>query len=562
MIALTVIAYWAAPDPASPIHPGPWYSVLPPLLAVTLAIVTGRILSSLLLAIIIGGLLVAVPEAPLSVTAWASGIYEGGHFVFISATSWGNIKLLVFVTLVLAMIATVIVAGGLHGIVEWLSRFAKGPRSVQFVTLLMGITIFIDDYANTMIVGASMRPVTDTYKVSREKLAFLVDSTSAPVAGLAVVSTWVGYEVGLFADQAQALGIHRTGYAMLFDALQFRFYCIMMLFFVFISIVSGKDYGSMATAERRSRTTGALAHEDAVPMTSKAFSAAKPHVDASIRAMTGVIPIVALFIFLLGGIWVDGGGGAILMQNPSLLFSPHTWRNVISDSEHSVDILAYAATFGLVLAAICARLLGKIDWTHIGKAVLSGARSSLLPILILVLAWSLKEACDALRTGPFLVAAVGDVLSPAWFPAITFSIAALTSFSTGTSYGTMAILMPTAVPIAYHIEGSHYDLITMITLAAILDGSIVGDHCSPISDTTIMSSISSSCDHLHHVRTQLPYSLTCAFLALSCGYIPAGLGVPSWVSLVMAVSFMAILFWLLPQPAYRSEGVIAQPETE
>jgi Na+/H+ antiporter NhaC len=509
--------------------------------------------------VVIGGVLSTVPANPDSLRAWASGVDRSFGFVGSVIGDTFNQQLLIFVALVLMMVAVVIVAGGLHGIVQWLSRFAKGPRSAQFVTFLMGFVVFIDDYANTMIVGSSMRPITDNFRVSREKLAFLVDSTSAPVAGLAVISTWVGYEVGLFDEASQSLGFDKTGYAMLFDALLFRFYCVLMLVFVAVNILSGRDYGPMNRAQARTSETGAVAAPDAVPMTSETFSRADPAQDATINPLTGLIPIGSLFAILLGGIWLDGGGWSVLQGNPGSFLSFGTWRDVISASENSVKILAYGAGIALVIAVVCARSLGGLRNEMIRGAMVSGARSALLPIMILSLAWSLKSACDALDTGGFLVAAVGDSVSPAFFPAIVFVIAGLTSFATGTSYGTMAILMPTAVPIAFALEGDTYGLITMITLASILDGSIVGDHCSPISDTTIMSSIASSSDHMHHVRTQLPYSLSVAALALVCGYIPSGLGAPSWVGFLTAIILIAGGYYYL---AYLEKGERPASESE
>ncbi len=532
-----------------------WYSLVPPLLAVSLAIVTGRIFVSLLVAVLTGGLLSTVPADPLSITAWARGIDMSFGFMSFPLSDSFNQQLLVFVLFVLMMISIVVSAGGLHGIVLWLSRFAKGPRSAQLVTYLMGLAIFIDDYANTMIVGTAMRSVTDGYRVSREKLAFIVDSTSAPVAGLAVISTWVGYEVGLFGEAAVSLGIDSNGYAMLFDALFFRFYCVLMLVFVAVNIFTGKDFGPMRRAEDRTRKTGAVAAPDAVPMTSETFSSAQPHSGAIVRARTGLIPIASLFVILLGGIWLDGGGGALLAESFMAPFSFTNWREVISASENSVKLLAYGAGVSALIAVFLARRVAGLDRETIRDAAFSGARGALLPMAILTLAWSLKAACDALGTGPFLVAAVGDSIPPAIFPAIVFVIAALTSFATGTSYGTMAILMPTAVPVAFALEGGIYGPITIITLASILDGSIVGDHCSPISDTTIMSSIASSADHLHHVGTQLPYSLTVAVLALVCGYIPAGLGVPSWIGFTVAIALIAGGFFFLPASYASSEPV-------
>ena len=545
VVLLSIAAIIFEPESGSPDETYRWYSILPPLLAVSLAIATSRVLASLLIAVITGGLLASVPEAPGSPMAWFGGLSQGFQFVTTNLTDSFNLQLIAFVVLSLSMIAVVIIAGGLQGIVQWLARFSKGPRTAQLITAIMGLVIFIDDYANTMIVGTSMRPLTDRFRVSREKLAFLVDATSAPVAGLAVVSTWVGYEVGLFNGAAETLGIEINGYAMLFDALPFRFYCVLMLVFLFVNIISGKDFGPMARAERRCRETGAVAEADAVPLTSPTFSAAVPHETAVITPMTALIPIAALFIFLLGGIWLDGGGGLRLLEDPLSLLRFGAWRDTISASENAVLILAYGAGASLLIAIGCALGFSRIRLPVVGRAVLSGVRSSLLPVTILTLAWSLKSACDALGTGPFLVATVGDAVSPVWFPAIVFVIAALTSFATGTSYGTMAILMPTAVPIAFALEGDTYGLITIITLASILDGSIVGDHCSPISDTTIMSSIASSSDHMHHVRTQLPYSLVVGGLALGCGYIPAGFGLPAWAGMLMATGLIICLFAVL-----------------
>lgn len=539
------VAIWRAPDPEAHPDAGPWYSVLPPLLAVCLAVVTQRILMSLLLAVFAGGLLATVPANVFSPGAWGAGLGTAGEYVYGNATDPVNLQILAFIVLVLAMISVSIVAGGFHGIVLWLRRFAAKSKSTQVVTAVMGLVVFIDDYANTMIVGASMRPVTDENKVSREKLAFLVDATSAPIAGLAVISTWVGYEVGLFNGVSETLSLGREGYAMLFDAIFFRFYCVLMIVFVFVNVFSGVDYGSMARAEKRVRDTGAVAEPDAMPMTSSTFATAAPHETSSQLARTAVIPVFILFSILLGGIWFDGGGAAQLRESVLNTANPYAWRDVISASENSILILAYAAGIGLVVAIGTAFTLGRIGAPVVFPAVVSGARSSLLPVTILILAWSLKSACDGLNTGTFLVAAVGDVVRPGLLPAVIFVVASLTAFATGTSYGTMAILIPTAIPVAYNLEGGVYGPITIITLAAILDGAILGDHCSPISDTTIMSSIASTCDHMHHVRTQLPYSLTVGAIAVTCGYLPAAFGAPWWVGIGLGVAAIGTIYGVL-----------------
>ncbi|MFH1143829.1 MAG: Na+/H+ antiporter NhaC family protein [Candidatus Eisenbacteria bacterium] len=526
---------------------GAWYSIVPPLLSVSLALLTRRLMFSLSLGVLAGGLLSTAVAAPHSPAAWARGLLAGPGFALTVLREPTNLQILAFVALVLMMIAVLIVAGGLQGIVDWLARFARGPRSTQLLTALMGLVVFIDDYANTMIVGSSMRPMADRHRVSREKLAFLVDATSAPVTGIAVVSTWIGYEAGLFGEISASLGFGKSGYGVFFDALAFRFYCFLMIAFVLLNTLTGRDYGPMLRAERRARTTGQLSAPDARPMTSRAFASAQPAAGARVRALTAIVPLAGLFAFLIAALWIDGGGAELLRTGARHLLSPSAWREVIGSAEHNILILALAGALGVLLAIVCAVAIGRLGARPLGRTLLAGLRGSLLPMAILTLAWSLKTACDTLGTGAFLVDAVGGLLSPVWFPVLIFLLACLISFATGTSWGTMAILIPTAGPLAFELDGGRYGLTTMMSLGAVLDGAIFGDHCSPISDTTIMSSISSACDHVHHVTTQLPYSVTVAAFAAGAGYLPAAMGLPSGLCLLLGTAGMAGLFLLLRQ---------------
>ena len=514
-----------------------WYSIVPPLFAVTLAIATNRLMFSLGLAVAVGIALSSVKNQPASIGMWVPSVFNHTFSVAKSVTDSFNLLVILFIVLILSAISVVIVSGGIQGIINWLTRFAKGPRSTQLVTVLMGFAVFIDDYANTMIVGSAMRPATDLQRISRAKLAFLVDSTTAPIAGLAVVSTWIGYEVGLFTEVANSLEIQRDGYSMFFDALGFRFYCMMTIIFVLANAISGVDYGPMRKAQIRARSTGAVDSGDAKLKTSKVFTALNHSPSALIHPLAAIVPIGTLFGVMLIGFWIDGGGeGSIL--------SLSAWRNVLSEA-NNVKILTIASGSSLLLAIGCAKLLSRIHVSEIRVAMLSGLKGSLLPTTILVLAWSLKAVCDQLSTGGFLAAAVEGVLSPIWFPALLFIVASVTSFATGTSWGTMAILIPTAIPVAFSLDDSVYGLTTMISLGAVLDGSIFGDHCSPISDTTIMSSIASECEPIHHVHTQLPYSLTVAALALICGYVPAALGVSPYLAISVATVLIVLLLYII-----------------
>ena len=511
-----------------------WYSIIPPLLAVTLAIVTTRLFPSLCIAVGVGLVLSwyqkgATPSGFLAEAVW-----------FVRAVSVGNdgidlfnVWVVLFVCLIMATISVVVASGGIGGVVIWLSQFAKGPRSAQFITGLMGILIFIGDYSNAMLVGPTMRPLTDHHRVSREKLAFLVDSTSAPIAGLAFVSTWIGYEVGLFEDIGETLGLGLDGYSMFFDALSFRFYCVLTIIFVIVNALSGRDYGAMHQAETRARQTGDIAAPDAQALGHTASFTSLPN--AVVQPFSAVLPLLTLFGLLLGGFWIDGNGtGSIL--------SLTSWRNALSEA-NNVMVLACAAASAVVVAIICARLLSKLRFSEIAPVVWNGIKGSLTPLCILLLAWGLKASCDRLETGQFLSTMLSDVVSPLWFPVFVFVCASVTSFATGTSWGTMAILIPTAIPVAFSLDGDSYGLTTIICLGAVLDGAIFGDHCSPLSDTTILSSIASSCDPLHHVRTQLPYSLTVACIALFCGYLPAALGISSAIGIAGGTVLIVLLFF-------------------
>jgi Na+/H+ antiporter NhaC len=512
-------------------------------LAISLAFLTRNVLLSLGIAILAGGLLTEVPLAPLSIAAWFRGLTTAGGLVGATVRSKSNLQTLAFIPPIFIMIEVTIASGGFRGIIVWLLRWVKGRKSAQIATGLMGVLCFIDDYASAIIVGSMMQPITDRFRVSREKLAFIVDATSAPVAGLAVISTWIAYEVGLLGQIAAELHIERSGYSLFFDALGFRFYCLLMIAFIFLHAILGRDFGPMKTAEDRARANGPGERDAADAAGGASCGVVTPE---SGRAVNALVPLGGLIAFHIAGLWVDGGGPAKLNGAASLLSLVY-WRDVISAARHTHLILDCAALFGLALALLFSQLYGSLSMPVIRGCFRRGVKRAMIPFVILILAWSLKNCCDELRTGQFLTAILADKVSAHCFPPIVFLVACVTSFATGTSYGTMAILIPTAIPVAFALDGNSYGLTTMISVGAVLDGAIFGDHCSPISDTTIMSSISSSCDLMQHVRTQLPYSLLVAALALLCAYIPSAIGLPPLWSLALAVLAMTCLLLLLPQ---------------
>ncbi len=516
-----------------------WYSIVPPLLAILLAFLTHHVVLSLGIAIVAGGLLCEVPAAPLDAGAWLDGFGKVAGIFVGTATDRTNLIILSFIPAVFVTIQLVIRSGGFQGILAWLTRWIKGRRSAQGATACMGILCFIDDYANAMIVGSMMQPITDRFGVSRQKLAFIVDATSAPIAGLAVISTWIAYEVGLLGEIAKELAINKNGYAMFFDALAYRFYCWLMIAFVFAHISLGRDFGPMRKAEE-SFGSGS---DDNGKRSSAEKNSSRGYDSGSPMAICAILPLGALLVVHLTGLWLDGDGPAMLRQGGSLMSLTY-WRQVISAAENSHVMLARAGVVGLIFALFCSVFLASLRASEIGKCVIKGLRRASIPVVILILAWSLKNCCGELGTGKFLTSLLAGRVSPWLFAPMVFVVASIVSFATGTSYGTMAILLPTAVPVAFALDGDTYGVCTIMSIGAVLDGAIFGDHCSPISDTTIMSSISTSCDLMEHVQTQLPYSLFVAAVALLLAYLPSALGLWPGASLGLGILFMLVVLTL------------------
>ncbi len=531
--AVCALAAWLAPADGSG-SAAPWYSIVPPLLAIVLAFLTHHVMISLGVAILVGGLLTSIPQAPVSSHAWGQGLAATASYVAQTVSTGTNLLILSFIPPIFTMVEIIIASGGFAGIVVWLLKRVRSKKSAQLATAVMGVVCFIDDYANAIIVGSMMQPISDRFRTSRAKLAFLVDATSAPVSGLAVVSTWIAYEVGLFADVSAQLGLGKSGYAMFFDALSFRFYCLLMLFFIFAQILAGREFGPMWAAERHA------GNADVAPEPQTVEPNVAPR--SSGKAINALLPLGGLVVFHITGLWLDGGGPAKLADGGSPL-SWDYWRQVISASENSHLMLMCAALFGIVLATLCGTLSGSLSLSALPGCVYRGVKRALLPSIVLILAWSLKHCCQSLHTGDFLTSLLADRIPPHWFPPLLFLVASMTSFATGTSWGTMAILIPTAIPIAFALDGNSYGPTTMVSLGAVLDGAIFGDHCSPISDTTIISSVASSCDLIQHVRTQLPYSLVVVVIALLLAYIPCSFGLASIWGL--GLGMLAILAVLL-----------------
>lgn len=514
-----------------------WLSVLPPLVAIGLALVSRQVILSLLAGIWLG---VTILHGWNPVSAFLE--LADTHLVDAVADR-DHAAILLFSLCLGGMVGILARSGAADGVVAALAGRIRTRRGGQLTTAALGTAIFFDDYANTLLVGNTMRPLTDRLRISREKLAWLVDSTAAPVATLAIVSTWIGFEVGLIQDAMVRLGLEGSGYLFFLRALPYNFYPVMALALVFMIAGTGRDFGPMARAERRAMTTGAVLRPGAQP--ASAAETLESQVTAPAPAWTAAVPVGFVVVATIAGLlW--SGRSALLAEGRAL-----TDLRAVVNAADSLAVLMWASVGGsLVAGAICASRRELSVQQTVGAWV-EGVRAMAIATIILVLAWALGGVCEALGTGDWLVGTVRDALSPRWLPTATFLLASLVSFATGTSWGTMAILIPivfplaTALPEAGGVGAAAAEAILASSVSAVLAGSVFGDHCSPISDTTIMSSMASGADHVDHVRTQFPYAGAAAGTAIATGYLPAGWGVNPWLSLALGVAVLALLVFAL-----------------
>ncbi len=515
-------------------------SLLPAVVAIVLAFATGRVVLSLGVAVALGGLL-SVGANPVELVPHAARDY------FWKATLTDSFKLwiIAFTCGLLGLVRLATRAGGIHGIVDRIAGRVRGARSAQRTTALMGLAVFFDDYANTVLVGSTMRELSDRLRVAREKLAYIVDSTAAPLAGVALISTWIGFEIGLLSDAARGVGMETEGYGLFLSALPFRFYCLFTLVLVAVLVVTGRDLGPMLRAERRAAHTGQVVGPFARPMSSGTLDCGGASIgdDLPRLAHVAVLPMAVVLLGTILGLFWDGGGFA---GGPAALLSFEAWREAFGDAENSTFVMAMATAAGSVLLLILVMAHRLLSFPRALKAYVEGMWSMSLAVVILVLAWAIKAVCDDLGTGNLLVAALGDSLPPLAVPLAVFFLAAVVAFATGTSWGTMAILIPVAVPLSFELGGA---ALTFVTMAAVLDGAIFGDHCSPISDTTVMSSIATGCDHMDHVRTQIPYALFSMTIAALFGYLWTTLGLPWWAGMVIGCLLLLVVIRFLGKNA-------------
>ncbi len=510
-----------------------WLSILPPLVAIVMALLFKEVFSALFIGLFTGTLIIFSYKGTSIFIAFFKAIFAiADTYIINSVHDSGHISIIVFSMLIGAMVTLISRNGGMQGIVNILSRYANTARSGQFVTWLLGVLIFFDDYANTLVVGNTMRPVTDRLKISREKLAYIVDSTAAPVASVAMITTWIGIELSYIQSATVQIGVTESPYSIFLNSLPSRFYPFFMLAFMLFIIYKGKDFGPMLKAEKNARN---LQPEHVVEVASdgKAENELEMAKNISPRWYNAGIPILIVIFGTLAGLFYTGWDSSV-WNDTTIAFSKKL-SHVIGASDSYLALL-WSSLTAVLVAAVLTMSQKLLTLHEVSDSLLKGFKTMLTAILILILAWALADITKDLHTADFISNILISInVAPQLLPALTFILSALIAFSTGSSWGTMAILYPLILPASWYLshsvglsdeESMH---IFYIVVSAILAGSVLGDHCSPISDTTILSSLASSCNHIEHVRTQMPYALSVGAVSIFVGLIPAAYGVSNWI---------------------------------
>ena len=499
-----------------------FWALLPPIVAIALALITKEVYSSLFIGIVVGGLL----YANFGFEGTIRHVFLDGIVASVSDTY--NMGILIFLVILGAMVCLMNRAGGSAAFGRWAQTHIKSRVGAQLATIILGCLIFIDDYFNCLTVGSVMRPVTDKHRISRAKLSYLIDATAAPVCISAPISSWAAAVAG-FAEDGQGLNLF-------IRAIPFNFYALLtILMMVGISLLK-IDYGPMARYERNAMESGDL------------FSGKNPYDTMEVeedvshgRVMDLVLPIVLLILCCVTGMLYSGG-----------FFDGVGFVEAFSASDASVGLLLGSA-FALVFSLIYFGLRRSMSFSSMMSCIPEGFKAMVPAILILSFAWTLKAMTDSLGAKYFVRDFVYSNASQVqmFLPAIVFLIGCLLAFATGTSWGTFGMLIP-IVQSVFPMDNP----LSVVCISACMAGAVCGDHCSPISDTTIMASAGAQCDHVNHVSTQLPYAITVAAVSF-VSYVIAGFLPKAWIALPIAIVLMLLTLFGIHMVHKRNKTVVS-----
>lgn len=499
-----------------------FWSLLPAIIAIALALITKEVYSSLFIGIVIGGIFYAI-DAASGFSGFLTHVFNDG---LISSTSDSyNVGILVFLVILGVMVAMMNKAGGSNAFGEWAKKHIKTKVGAQLATICLGILIFIDDYFNCLTVGSVMRPITDRHNVSREKLAYLIDATAAPVCIIAPISSWAAAVSGFVTEG-------ENGLALFIKAIPFNFYALFTIVIMFAMVLMKIEYGPMAKYEKAFQILDSNSSDD------------ENKIIGNGTVLDLIIPIAVLIVSCTIGMIYSGGFFTKFVESDGQMVANETYLNFIesfANSDASVGLVlgSFAA---LILTVILYTVRKTLKFTDCMSCIPDGFKAMVPAILILCLAWTLKSMTDSLGAKDFVASVVSGSASSLmnFLPAIIFVIASFLAFATGTSWGTFGILIP--ICIAVFPEASNP--LRIISISACMAGAVCGDHISPISDTTIMASAGAQCNHVKHVSSQLPYALSCAGISFIT-YIFAGFVKNAPLSfvfgLVLTIGFLLVV---------------------
>ena len=488
-----------------------FWALLPPIVAIALALITKEVYSSLFIGIVVGGLL----YANFGFEGTIRHVFLDGIVASVSDTY--NMGILIFLVILGAMVCLMNRAGGSAAFGQFAADHIKGRVGAELATILLGCLIFIDDYFNCLTVGSVMRPVTDKFKVSRAKLAYLIDATAAPICIIAPISSWAAAVTGFVEGE--------DGFSIFVRAIPYNFYAILTIVMMIGMVLLRTEFGSMKFHEKNA-LKGDLYTTPGRPYDTEK----QPEVSVRGTVLDLLIPIISLIICCMVGMLYTGG-----------FFSGEDFVTAFSQSDASLG-LTMGSFFGLLITIGLYQVRRVLKFSECMACIPEGFKSMVPAIMILSFAWTLKAMTDSLGADVYVATVVASSARSLlnFLPAIIFVVGCFLAFATGTSWGTFGILIPIVVAV---FENSNPDLM-IISISACMAGAVCGDHCSPISDTTIMASAGAQCEHVNHVTTQLPYAVTAAVVSF-VSYIIAGFVQSAWIALPIAIALMVATMFVI-----------------
>ena len=488
-----------------------FWALVPPVVAIGLALITKEVYSSLFIGVLMGGIL----YSGFSFEGTITHIFEDGMINVLSDSY--NVGILIFLVILGAMVCLMNRAGGSAAFGQFAADHIKGRVGAELATILLGCLIFIDDYFNCLTVGSVMRPVTDKFKVSRAKLAYLIDATAAPICIIAPISSWAAAVTGFVEGE--------DGFSIFVRAIPYNFYAILTIVMMIGMVLLRTEFGSMKFHEKNA-LKGDLYTTPGRPYDTEK----QPEVSVRGTVLDLLIPIISLIICCMVGMLYTGG-----------FFSGEDFVTAFSQSDASLG-LTMGSFFGLLITIGLYQVRRVLKFSECMACIPEGFKSMVPAIMILSFAWTLKAMTDSLGADVYVATVVASSARSLlnFLPAIIFVVGCFLAFATGTSWGTFGILIPIVVAV---FENSNPDLM-IISISACMAGAVCGDHCSPISDTTIMASAGAQCEHVNHVTTQLPYAVTAAAVSF-VSYIIAGFVQSAWIALPIAIALMVATMFVI-----------------